>query len=341
VEELETWRRLQATFPELQRPFFAPEYHQILGEVLPEVEVAVLREGDDVVGFFPFQRGNGGVARPVGLRLNDFQGLIAPPGLELDFTAVLRESGLAGWRFDHLVANQQCLAPFHRHCEESLLVDLSQGYDAYLADRREAGANWVSQIPRKTRKLSRELGKMRFVFDCQDPAVLEQVKVWKSQQRERTGTFDVLRLPWITHAFRRMLQTEEPGFRGLVSALFAGQRLVAAHFGVRSHGTLHWWFPGYDITAEKYSPGLILLTEAFRAAADLGIERIDLGKGRERYKSSFMTGSETLAEGFVELRPLRRWLNRAWHSGRVWARESRLKGLIKGSQRMIRRTIGR
>ena len=63
-----------------------------------------------------------------------------------------------------------------------------------------------------------------------------------------------------------------------------------------------------------------------KASHDLGMERIDLGKGQEPYKSSFMTGALRLAVGSVDLRPATRTVRRFWHHTKRWVRDSPLRG---------------
>jgi CelD/BcsL family acetyltransferase involved in cellulose biosynthesis len=91
--------------------------------------------------------------------------------------------------------------------------------------------------------------------------------------------------------------------QGIVSSLYFGDRLAAVHFGFSSGNILHWWFPAYDTALGKYSPGMILLLETIRAAYGSGIARIQLGKGEERYKLSFMTGSRVLNESTIDAGP--------------------------------------
>lgn len=339
ARQLETWDQLQTTSPELGSPLFAPTYFQILGAVLPEITIAELRQGDEVVGFFPFQRIGGRVGRPAGLWLSDFQGLIAPPDLRLDCKALMDDLGLAVCHFDRLLMLHAGFHQFRGCVAESPVIDLSCGFEAYLAERRAAGASWVSQVARKSRKLSREVGELRFEFATCDRQVFQQLKAWKSLQRRRTQSHDVLRLDWVCDVLDRVFAASEPGFTGVLSALYAGSRLVAAHFGVRSKDTLHLWFPSYDVALDRYSPGLIMFSELFRAAAEAGIQRIDLGKGRERFKRGFMTGSLMLAEGCIDVRPVRRWFSGAWYASRACVRNSPLHGLIQGPKRKLRRAI--
>ena len=306
-----------------------------------DVQVAVLEQDGRAAGFFPFQRVSPGVGRSPGLRLCDFQGLVAPPGLELDAVALLRACGLQAWHFDHLLEEQAAWRGWHVTRSESPYVDLREGYEAYLAGRRAAGAGWVSQVARKARKMGREVGELRFVYDTRDPAVLAQVLSWKSAQRERTLTDDMLQHDWVCEGLDRMLTACAPTFACVLSALYAGPHLVAGHLGLRSGRSLHVWFPAFDLAYEKYSPGLVMFTEMFRAAADAGLERVDLGKGGDRYKQSMGSASVWVAEGSVDARVVQRWIGRAWYAGRARYRETPLAAWLRGPKRRLRRLVKR
>lgn len=338
---LEIWRRLQAEHSALDRPFLSPEYIRILGSVQPGIEVAVMERAGEVVGFFPFQRVSSRVARPPGLRLCDFQGLVAPPSLQFEPTKLLRACGLHSWHFDHLLEEQSAWQGWHVSRSESAYVDLTGGYDAYEKERRAAGAGWVSQVARKARKMSREVGDLRFEYDCRDPKVLAEVLAWKSAQRRRTLTDDMLQQGWVNAGLDQMLTTCAPTFACVLSALYAGPHLVAGHLGLRSGRALHIWFPAFDLAYEKYSPGLVMFTEMFRAAAAAGLERVDLGKGDERYKQSFGSASVWVAEGCVDTRPFRAWMNRTWYAGRARYRRSPLAEVLRGPKRRIRQLARR
>ena len=91
----------------------------------------------------------------------------------------------------------------------------------------------------------------------------------------------------------------------MLSVLFAGERPVAAHLGMRSRTAWHYRLPTYDRDFAKYSPGLILLLEMAAQAPALGIRMIDLGKGSALYKQRLMSGAVPLIEGVVPASPLR------------------------------------
>jgi|WetSurMetagenome_2_1015567.scaffolds.fasta_scaffold69545_2 CelD/BcsL family acetyltransferase involved in cellulose biosynthesis len=340
-QHLETWRRLQCAHVELDRPFFCPEYIRVLGEVRDDVEVAVIERDGAAQGFFPFQRVSPRVAAAPGRRLCDFEGLVAPPDLEVDPVALLADCGLRAWRFAHLLGGPSSLEPWQAARVASPTVDLSSGYEGYLADRRAAGVHWVSQLPRKTRKLEREVGPLRFEYDARDPGVSAQVFAWKASQRERTLTDDPLQHAWMRQVMERLLECREPGFSSVVSALYAGPHLIAGHVGLKSRRTLHLWFPSFDLAYERYSPGLLMMTALIRAAAEAGLTRVDLGKGDDRYKLSLATGAVAVAEGCVDTRPFRGWVSRAFYAGRGRYRGTALEHVLRGPKRRLRRLLRR
>jgi CelD/BcsL family acetyltransferase involved in cellulose biosynthesis len=338
---LKAWQDLQCTHAALDRPFFCPEYVRALDEVRGDIEVAVLEQDGGIAGFFPFQRVSPRVARPPGQRLCDFDGLVAPPDLELDPAVLLGDCDLRAWHFDHLLEAQPSLRRWQAAQVPSPVVDLHDGYESYLAGRRAAGVNWISQVPRKLRKLEREVGPLRFEFDSQDRTVLARVLAWKSAQRERTATDDVLQYPWVLELIDRLLDVRTPGFGCVLSGLYAGPHLVAGHLGMRSRRTLHLWFPAFDLAHEKHSPGLLMFTELIRAAAGAGVERIDLGKGADRYKLSLANAAVPVAEGCVDTRFLHRCFSRAYYAGRARYRVTTLARVLRGPKRRLRRLLRR
>ena len=337
---LEAWSRWQRADPALDSPFFRPEFMRAVAEVRHDVEVAMLEEGGEPAGFFPFQRGGWGLGRPVGGRLCDFQGVVTRPGLAWRADELVRGCGLRAWDFDHVVAAQASFHPYRLGGGDSPFMDLSEGFEAYLAGRARAGSMLQRQVRRKARKLEREVGLLRFEFHTAAPEVLQALIAWKSDQYRRTGATDVFAFPWTTRLLGRLLGGTDEAFSGVLSALYAGRRLAAAHFGLQSLDVLHWWFPTYDPAFGAYSPGLILLAELAREGAGRGVRRIDLGKGDADYKTSFMTGATPLAEGCVTAHPLARLLRLGWRRTRSLARSSPLGAPARVAGRWTRSLRG-
>ena len=151
------------------------------------------------------------------------------------------------------------------------------------------------------RRVEREVGPLRFVANSTDAALLGTVLGWKSDQYRQSGKRDLFAPGWIREAVDRIFATHADGCSGMLSLLYAGDRLVAGHFGMRSRQVWHYWFPSYDPEAAKYSPGLILLLKMAEHAPAIGVQIIDLGKGISLYKERLMNASALVASGSVEL----------------------------------------
>jgi CelD/BcsL family acetyltransferase involved in cellulose biosynthesis len=99
---------------------------------------------------------------------------------------------------------------------------------------------------------------------------------------------------------------------------------------------LHHWFTAYDRRLYKYSPGLILFVELAKAAADRGIRRIDVGRGKEEWKASFASLETGVAAGAVDAQPLRS-LARAGVLGlRRWTAASTGWSALRPARRWLR-----
>jgi CelD/BcsL family acetyltransferase involved in cellulose biosynthesis len=98
---------------------------------------------------------------------------------------------------------------------------------------------------------------------------------------------------------------------GCLATLRFGGRLVAAHLGLRSGSTLHYWLPAYDPEFATFSPGTLLLAAMIREAEAQHVERIDLGKGEHDYKLRFANTSVRLGAGSIEPLSVRTMARRA------------------------------
>ena len=91
-----------------------------------------------------------------------------------------------------------------------------------------------------------------------------------------------------------------PEFSGQLSGIFAGETVLALHLGLRSKKVLIYWFLGFNPEFGSMSPGIILLLRLIEQAAKDGLEQIDLGAGKERYKQQLRTSTVQLLAGSVE-----------------------------------------
>ncbi|MGW0828070.1 GNAT family N-acetyltransferase [Streptomyces sp. NPDC002845] len=301
------WTALQSksplgSGPEPANPFLAPEFTLAVGRCRRGVRIAVVREGGEPVAFFPFQRTASGVGRAIGLGVSDCQGVVHRPDFDWDARELLRACGLAVWEFDHLAQGQ---APFEAHATgtfPSPVMDVDQGYEAYLKQLRARSPKFTRTTLAKERKLGRDAGEVRYVHDERDPAALRTLMDWKSAQYRRTGRSDRFAQAWITQLVRQLFHSRSESFAGLLSVLYADGKPVAAHFGLRSDRVLACWFPAYDPAYAKYSPGLVMHLRMAEAAASDGIAYLDLGRGQKDYKESLKTRELTVSEGWVTRR---------------------------------------
>jgi CelD/BcsL family acetyltransferase involved in cellulose biosynthesis len=337
AEHVQAWTEIVAAAPALDSPFFRPEFTQAVAAVRDDVEVAVLEDVGRAVGFFPFQRGRGSVGEPVGDPLSDYHVVIAGTDIAWRPDELLRACGLKAWRFHNLLAEQLPFQSHHALCVAAPYIDVSRGPEAYEQDRRAAGSTLFHQLRQKVRQIERNCGPLRFVSHTADRDAFAAVLRWKVEQYRCIGAPNYLADAWTVALLERLLERQEQPLRGMLSALYAGDQLAAAHFGMTAGGVLHGWFPVYNQDFAKYSPGMLLWMKLICAAPELGIRRIDLGRGDERYKTSLMTGATRVAEGSVDLRPLAGTLRHGWLTVREAVRGSVLKTPVRYVLRRARR----
>ncbi len=322
-DQLAAWRGFQAGNPALASPFLRPEFAQLVATVRHDVVAAVIERDGVECGFFAFQRCRR-VGRPVGGGLSDCQAIIAAPGWDCDARALTRASGLAVYNFTNMRADQRPFVPFHRHVLESPIIDLtSGGFEAYAEGRRAAGRSVVTQTLSHARRLERQLGPLRFVMHDPDARSLHRLVEWKRHQYRQDrwgGPLDVFSHRWTIELLELIHAAQTREFSGVLSALWAGDTMVAAHMGMRSSTVLHYWFPAYDAAHAKLAPGRILLLEMVRAAAAAGIRSVELGAGGEGYKSRFANAAVSVAAGFVGSPSVPLWGRRLWHAAENVAR---------------------
>jgi CelD/BcsL family acetyltransferase involved in cellulose biosynthesis len=287
--ELARWRELQRTDPLQLSPFLAAEFTQGVGRFRDDVRVGVVSDGGRIVAFFPYERSRIGAGHPVGFGLTDVQGIVADPELELAPQALLKACGLGVWEFDHLLAGQRMFAPFHQVSRAEPVMDLSGGFDAYLAGTELKRARY------KERKLGRDVGELRHVYSTKDPEDLRRLMEWKSDQYRRTGRMDRFARPWIVALVEHFHQT---GF-GVLSVLYAGDEPVSTHFGLVNEGVMAGWFTVYDTRFHKYSPGMIGHLAMARSCPENGVDIIHMGRGGKEFKERLKTGEFPIAEGRV------------------------------------------
>jgi CelD/BcsL family acetyltransferase involved in cellulose biosynthesis len=306
-QERARWRELQCANPSLASPCFSWQFTLATADVRRDVRIAVLEEDGAIAGFFP-HHWRLGAGEPIAGRMSDHHGVIAAPGTRWDWHELLKAARLSYWPFDHLPGAQR--APGVAGHAESPGLDLSQGFDAWLARKRAQGAS-VAKLPARLRRTERDLGPLRLTLHSRDRDDFETVIRLKSEQCRRTGQLDFFALGWPRALVERIRDIDDPDFGGRLSTLHAGDVLLAAHFGMRTPQVWHWWFPVYSAAHRQHSPGSLLLLQVAHAAAAEGHQLLDLGRGDEEYKRRFSDCSWPLLEGCVS-RPTAVTAARRW-----------------------------
>ncbi|MEX2175326.1 MAG: GNAT family N-acetyltransferase [Pirellulaceae bacterium] len=334
---VQRWHEILAATPQLAGPYFRPEFVSAVAAARDDVEIAVLEEAGQVAGFFPFQRTRWNVAQPVGGTLSDYQGVVAAPSLVWQPDELLTACRLSAWEFDHQLTWQTALLSCFENVAPSPYIELTAGYEAWLVERKQPAGVWLTGALRKLRKLERETEDLSFEWHSADCSAFEQLLAWKSAQYLRTGLPDLFARERIVGLLDRIRLAQSPQFRGVLSVLRAGQRLLAVHFGMQAGGTLHYWFPAYDPEESRSSPGQSLLLLMARHAAEHGVTRIDLGKGSEEYKLKLANGVTEVAAGCLDRRPLAATLRRGYSAARDWVKQSSLHKPARVPIRWLRR----
>ncbi|MEU4227952.1 GNAT family N-acetyltransferase [Nonomuraea sp. NPDC026600] len=300
--EIAAWRQMQQAQPHLANPFLSPEFTIAVGEVRPASRVAIIEDADGVAGFFPYER-QAGVGMAIGAWVSLCQGIIHRQGADFDVHGLLEACGLDVWEFGCLVPGQSWFRPYETLEQQAVILDLADGYPAYLAGLRDRSPKFLKTTQYKERKLGRDLGEVSAVFAVESADQLRLLRAWKSAQYVRTGRADRFGQDWVIELVERLHAIDGKEFGGVLSMLYAGGEPVAGHFGLRTDSVLVGWFPAYDPAYAKYSPGLIQHLRMAEAAAELGITSLDLsiGAGYE-YKGALCSRNVPITEGIVRRR---------------------------------------
>lgn len=271
--------------------------------------------------------------------MSDFHGVVARQGVVWDPRQLLRDCRLSAWHFDHLIAEQEPLRPYHWSVAPSPYLDLSRGWHGYQSDQKSRHRESFKRALTKLRHTEREAGPMRVELHCADPSVFQTMIQWKIEQYRRTGVTNILAFDWTVALLERVLATRGDAFSGMMSALYLGNVLAAVVLSMRSYDVVHSWFSAYRPNFAPLSPGLVLWLELAKAYPELGIRRVDLGKGPEVYKRRLMSGSIDVAEGSVDVRPVASMVWRNWRRAYDWARHSPMRRPLLVPGRVLRTMI--
>ncbi|GLS02303.1 acetyltransferase [Brevundimonas denitrificans] len=295
--EWTAWRAMLDANPALASPYFRPEFARVAGRVSPSSAVAVFSRGGVTVGFFPHQR-RGGAMQPLAAPMNDYHGVIAFPGMVPSLEEAAEALGATRLNLTAWVG-PTALGEDRRTVQVEFGGD---GYDGWYAERRATFGKFFKDKERARRSMEAELGSLRVERDLRDPAMLDWLIDLKRDQYRRTGRHDIFACGWTTDLLHALLREDGEGFGASMAALWAGDRLTAVEYSLHAGDQYHFWFPGYEPSLARCSPGILLSMDTMRLAAERGYRTFDFGFEGEHYKKYFCNGFKLVREAVV-LRP--------------------------------------
>jgi len=300
TRDQQAWSALQGGSFGLNSPFLSPGWARAVERAgAPgEVRVAVMREGEEAVGFFPARCGPL-TALPVGAPLCDHQALVAREGVSIPAAELLKALGVHRYDFDHMAAADPVFGAHGQGVQDSYVVDLTPGWDAYEADRKAAGTEILKDMARKRRKIEREVGPITLNAMSRSRGDFERLMAWKRRQFKRTRQTDILAWGWVERLLDELFESRDPEFGGFLFTLHIGDRLAAAQFNLRGPDELHSWFIGHDEQFERYSPGLVMFLDLIRWMDEMPWKKLDLGPIPYRFKDRLANRARPISYGFA------------------------------------------
>jgi CelD/BcsL family acetyltransferase involved in cellulose biosynthesis len=334
----EAWNRMRTGNPLLVSPYFDVDFTKAVARCRNDVQIAFSECDGTIDQIFPFQSLGNNRIGPVGGLLNDVHGVICDRNFSPDLLGLMAsEFGYSGIGFHAALTGGQGdsdIEKFSFKKINSYHLDLADGWAAYRKWVRKSSST-IARQGQKTRRLEKDFGSIRFEFDVQDRQILERLVQLKRAKYQRSRTFDILSVDWAANLLREIAVIKKPNFRGILSALWAGEELVGVHFGMLTDDILHYWFPVFDPAFSRYSPGTELLLRSAEAASEIGVTKLDLGYGDDPYKLKFSNGTETLACGRISSTQLAFQIAKRKHALRHKLKGIPLKPLAKVMLRSV------
>lgn len=285
-------------------PLLGPAFAEQIGRVRPDARIAVWRNAQGMpIAFLPHHR-RGRVAHPIGAPISDYHGVVAAPGFDLE--AGLAAAGLSAYRFSSTIVSDDQLG-----ARPGFLIELDSEPETYLEALRQARPKSFKNYRRLGHKLEREFGSLR-IETRRDRTAFETLKAWKRQQIARTGAYDFLRPAWIENLLQNLFVLEDPDLAGLMVNLYAGDRLVAGHFGVRAGTVYHPWIASTDPELADMAPGHVFLMQVISAMPTLGLRTYDLGPSHDHYKAPYSRSARAVVAGATFATAAGRTAEQAW-----------------------------
>lgn len=312
--ECSAWDKSLDGDADLNRAFLSRTYTNAVVQAGCNVLIVVIYRANQPVFFLPIQRLPGlqgvlGIFEPVGGSMTDYFGAIASDGFKITPEDILNASGgrINVIVFTHLDQTQGKFGLKGGDPRVGLRTFLGEEPSTYWVELRKTDKKLVSDTERRQKKLANECGELTFEWAS---ATSEADLCWliesKRSQYTRTGKeLAPLFIEGNVKLLKNLLTTTDEACSGVLSVLRCGDKVVAAHFGLRCRNVLHVWFPVYDQSYSQYSPGRILFKHLFEAGAIQGVTLFDRGEGDTQAKRDFSNDEHVFSRGVWQASGLR------------------------------------
>lgn len=297
ASDIAAWRGFCVAGGPFDNPLLWPDFALAVGDVREDARVAVWRRDGVPVGFLAYHLRPGAFGRPIGAPFSDYHALVGE--LDLNVGEALALVGLSAYRFTGLIDPAGAFQSAAGGGQEGFLIKLESGAEDYLETLRAASPKRFKNYRRLDSKLGREVGDLKIVAPDHSQAAFDAMIEWKRDQLRRTGMHDFLRPDWSLSLLQSLFERREGEFQGLMIGLYAGDELVAVHFGVRGGGVYHPWLASTSPEHATWSPGQVYLLRAIAAMPGLGLTTYDLGLGHDHYKKPYALSMRPVTSGLA------------------------------------------
>jgi CelD/BcsL family acetyltransferase involved in cellulose biosynthesis len=299
--EAAAWRRLRDTHETLASPYFSLRFAQAVGAARDDARVVVVEDGGAVQGFFPAQRPSSFAAMAMGMPISDYQGLIAPPTLEVTASQLCRALRVGRIDFSNMAVDSQGWASGSvRNTASAYSAVLGPGgAKAYVDGLRVERADTVKKMNRKRRAMDVAHGGIVFTADDRNLDHRDQLLRWCREKCRESHFPRVWERGWVVNILEQAWASQDPDFRVILFTDKVGDRLAAAQLLLQSGPVLHTWLIGHDSAFDAYSPGTALTRRVIEWAADNGFREVDLGMGDYRFKRQLTNRVRNIGSGYL------------------------------------------
>jgi len=306
------WRRMAQAEPAFASPLLGPDFTQAVGRVREDARVAVIRRDGETLGFLPYHRRPGRMARAIGSPLSDYHAIVSRPDPGFSAQDVLSAADLGVFRYTGLIDPFGVFSDVGE-ASQAFVIAPEGSAEAFLERVRAASPKKIKNYRRLDHKLGREIGEVRMVAPDRSREAFDQVIAWKREQLARTGLHDFMRPDWTRDLLLDLFQRQTGDFQGLLVSLYAGDNLVAGHFGVRLGAVFHPWIASTNPAFGAWSPGHLFFQRAIAAMPGLGLERYDLAPGHDHYKRTYAFEQTEVRGGAVTASLMASSVEGAWN----------------------------